>query len=319
MQQDRDRVLKRREELINSGASPADLPKLPPRPSTVKPPEKPSISSRKMITNRVTIASANPTNKEYLEDIDSIKVYGLKERILEFKDIADPTLLYSTAKKIFENRTNEVYDYSINAADLNKLLVKPIPFNWIRLGTTISFQTYRAGKAIEDDLVIVEESKEDIDGAPDKITVALQLKNSASAPVVSNSTASQLLSKIEDTEADIIKAYRSANGKNTIYSGKDQPPNPKVNDIWYKQTLDDKGKPTIEMWIFNGSIWINPFDDVDKISQLIEANEKELDKFDNENKTLMATLESDINALNTDVTNANKKIREEITAKANKQ
>lgn len=318
MQKKRDLALKRREELVNSGASSSELPKLPPRPSTIAPPQKPSISSRKMKRSRVTITTANPSAQEYLEDVDSIKTYGLKERILELKDISDPTLLYNMAKKIFENRTNEVYDYSINAADLNKLLVKPIPFNWIRLGTTISFQTYRAGKAIEDDLVIVEESKQDIDGASEKISVTLQLKNSASAPVVSNSTASQLLSKIEETEADIIKAYKSADGKNTIYSGKDQPPNPKVNDIWYKQTLDDKGKPTIEMWIFNGSIWINPFDDVDKISQLIEANEKELDKFDNENKKLMATLESDINALNTDVTNANKKIREEITAKANK-
>lgn len=317
MQEDRDRVLKRREELVKSGASASELPKLPPRPSTLKPPEKPSISSREMLKNRVTIASVNPTRKEYLEDIDSIKTYGLKERILEFKEISDPALLYNTAKKIFENRTNEVYDYSINAADLNKLLVKPIPFDWIRLGTTISFQTYRAGKAIEDDLVIVEESKQDIDGEPEKISVTLQLKNAASAPTVSNSTASQLLSKIEETEADIIKAYKSADGKNTIYAGKDQPPDPKVNDIWYKQTLDDTGKPKIEMWLFNGDIWINPFDDIDKISQLIEDNEKELDKFDNENKTLMATLKDDIDALNSDVANANKQIRDEIIAKTN--
>lgn len=318
MQKARDSALKRRQDLIAKGSiSPTDLPKLPARPSTIKPPDKPSITSRELIKEVVTISQLNKTKKEYLEDTEAIKTYGLKERILEFKDISDPTLLYNAAKRVFENRTNEVYDYSINAADLNKLLVKPIPFDWIRLGTTISFQTYRAGKAIEEDLVIVEESKQDIDGAPEKISVTLQLKNSASAPTVSNSTASQLLSKIEETEADIIKAYKSADGKNTIYSGKDQPPDPKVNDIWYKQTLDDQGKPKIEMWIFNGDIWINPFDDLDTINQLIEANEKELEAFDLENKTLMTVLETSINELSNEVSTTNKQIQDEIVAKTN--
>jgi predicted nucleic acid-binding Zn-ribbon protein len=315
MQKKRDLVLKRREELVNSGASPSELPKLPPRPSTIAPPQKPSISSRKMKRSRVAITTANPAVQEYLEDVDSIKTYGLKERILEFKDISDPTLLYNMAKKIFENRTNEVYDYSINAADLNKLLVKPIPFDWIRLGTTISFQTYRAGKAIEDDLVIVEESKQDIDGAPEKIEITLQLKNSASAPVVSNSTASQLLSKIEETEADIIKAYRSADGKNTIYSGKDQPPNPKVNDIWYKQTLDDQGKPTIEMWIFNGDIWINPFADLDQIDEAIARNEKELDALLKEAQANMTNIEKDIEKNSEDINKRVKDLDDQVAAK----
>ena len=315
MQKKRDLVLKRREELVNSGASPSELPKLPPRPSTIAPPQKPSISSRKMKRSRVAITTANPAVQEYLEDVDSIKTYGLKERILELKDISDPTLLYNMAKKIFENRTNEVYDYSINAADLNKLLVKPIPFDWIRLGTTISFQTYRAGKAIEDDLVIVEESKQDIDGAPEKISITLQLKNSASAPVVSNSTASQLLSKIEETEADIIKAYRSADGKNTIYSGKDQPPNPKVNDIWYKQTLDDQGKPTIEMWIFNGDIWINPFADLDQIDEAIARNEKELDALLKETQANMANIENDIKKNSEDINKRVKDLDDQVAAK----
>lgn len=315
MQKKRDLVLKRREELVNSGASPSELPKLPPRPSTIAPPQKPSISSRKMKRSRVAITTANPAVQEYLEDVDSIKTYGLKERILEFKDISDPTLLYNMAKKIFENRTNEVYDYSINAADLNKLLVKPIPFDWIRLGTTISFQTYRAGKAIEDDLVIVEESKQDIDGAPEKIEITLQLKNSASAPVVSNSTASQLLSKIEETEADIIKAYKSADGKNTIYSGKDQPPNPKVNDIWYKQTLDDQGKPTIEMWIFNGDIWINPFADLDQIDEAIARNEKELDALLKETQANMANIENDIKKNSEDINKRVKDLDDQVAAK----
>lgn len=315
MQKKRDLVLKRREELVNSGASPSELPKLPPRPSTIAPPQKPSISSRKMKRSRVAITTANPAVQEYLEDVDSIKTYGLKERILELKDISDPTLLYNMAKKIFENRTNEVYDYSINAADLNKLLVKPIPFDWIRLGTTISFQTYRAGKAIEDDLVIVEESKQDIDGAPEKISITLQLKNSASAPVVSNSTASQLLSKIEETEADIIKAYKSADGKNTIYSGKDQPPNPKVNDIWYKQTLDDQGKPTIEMWIFNGDIWINPFADLDQIDEAIARNEKELDALLKETQTNMANIENDIKKNSEDINKRVKDLDDQVAAK----
>ena len=315
MQKERDLVLKRREELVNSGASPSELPKLPPRPSTIAPPQKPSISSRKMKRSRVAITTANPAVQEYLEDVDSIKTYGLKERILEFKDISDPTLLYNMAKKIFENRTNEVYDYSINAADLNKLLVKPIPFDWIRLGTTISFQTYRAGKAIEDDLVIVEESKQDIDGAPEKIEITLQLKNSASAPVVSNSTASQLLSKIEETEADIIKAYKSADGKNTIYSGKDQPPNPKVNDIWYKQTLDDQGKPTIEMWIFNGDIWINPFADLDQIDESIARNEKELDALLKEAQASMTNIEKDIKKNSEDINKRVKELDDQVAAK----
>ena len=315
MQKERDLVLKRREELVNSGASPSELPKLPPRPSTIAPPQKPSISSRKMKRSRVAITTANPAVQEYLEDVDSIKTYGLKERIIELKDISDPTLLYNMAKKIFENRTNEVYDYSINAADLNKLLVKPIPFDWIRLGTTISFQTYRAGKAIEDDLVIVEESKQDIDGAPEKIEITLQLKNSASAPVVSNSTASQLLSKIEETEADIIKAYKSADGKNTIYSGKDQPPNPKVNDIWYKQTLDDQGKPTIEMWIFNGDIWINPFADLDQIDEAIARNEKELDALLKETQANMTNIENDIKKNSEDINKRVKDLDDQVAAK----
>lgn len=307
MQKDRDAALEARKKLVASGKGSSGLPALPPRPSTVPPPDKPSLSSRTMGTQQVTIAPKNPTKKEYIEDVDSIKRYGLKERYLEFKDIADSELLYTIAKRIFERRDGYIYDYTIKAADLNKILEKPIPFDWIRLGTTVSLQTYRYGKEIDNELIITEESKEDIESHPENIELRVQLKSSASAPTVSNSPIGKMLSKIEEKEYDIIKAYESANGKNTIYAGKDAPPNPKVNDIWYRQTLDDVGKPKIEMLIFNGAIWVNPFAELDNIDETIARNEKELDALMEEAELSMSNLEKDVQKNAEDI---NKKVKE---------
>lgn len=315
MQKDRDAALEARKKLVASGKGSSGLPALPPRPSTVPPPDKPSLSSRTMGTQQVTIAPKNPTKKEYIEDVDSIKRYGLKERYLEFKDIADSELLYTIGKRIFERRDGYIYDYTIKAADLNKILEKPIPFDWIRLGTTVSLQTYRYGKEIDNELIITEESKEDIESHPENIELRVQLKSSASAPTVSHSPIGNLLSKIEEKEYDIIKAYESANGKNTIYAGKDAPPNPKVNDIWYRQTLDDVGKPKIEMLIFNGAIWVNPFAELDNIDETIARNEKELDALMEEAELSMSNLEKNVQKNAEDINKKVKELDDQIASK----
>lgn len=279
MQETRDAALEKRRADIASGAEPSGgyFANLPPRPSTVPPPEKPNLKTRETGTMGMSFGGIND-GKPYIEDAEEIARHGIVSRVLEFKDIKDPQLLLDTAKRIFDSRQARTIDLQLTAIELNKILEKQIPFDDFHLGQHLLMQTKDLGNL---DLVIVGEGKSDVYSNPYDVQLEIvEVGGSAgvgSKPHVVSPT-DMMLKKIQDLQKDILYARKSADGKNTIYTGEVEPVAPEINDIWYKTIVDPvTGKTTTEMYIWNGVIWVNPFENLKQAMKQVEENEKELD------------------------------------------
>lgn len=279
MQKARDDALNRRREEIAMGLRPANgfFAALPPRPSTVPPPEKPHLQTRETGSIGMSIGELND-GKPYIEDAEEVAKHGIVSRVLEFKDIKDPKLLMDTAKRIFEARQDRTIDLRLTAIELNKVLEKKIPFDDFHLGQHLLMQTKDLGNL---DLVIVGEGKNDVYGNPYDIDLEIVevsgYAGAGSKPTTVSPT-DMMLKRMQKLEKDILYARKSADGKNTIYTGEVEPSDPEINDIWYKTIQDPvTGKYTTEMYIWNGAIWISPFENLKQAMKQVEDNEKELE------------------------------------------
>lgn len=314
MQNSRDAALERRRKEIAAGARPDGgyFANLPPRPSTVPPPEKPNLQTRETGTMGMSIGEIND-GKPYIEDAEEVASRGLVSRVVEFRDIKDPQLLMDTAKRIFDARQARTIDLQLTAIELNKVLEEKIPFDDFHLGQHLLMQTKNDGNF---DLVIVGEGKNNVYGNPYDIQLEIVEVNgpagSASKPHVVSPT-DMMLKKIQDLQKDILYARKSANGKNTIYTGEVEPIDPEINDIWYKTIIDPvTGEKTVEMYIWNGVIWVNPFESLNRLKEAIEANQKEIDAFDAENAAYISKIEDKIKSMTEELASIDNKIQEGI-------
>lgn len=320
MQKTRDAALEQRRKAIAAGAEPAGgyFANLPPRPSTVPPPEKPHLQTRETGTIGMSFSDFND-GKPYIEDAEEVAKRGIVSRVLEFKDIKDQKLLMDTAKRIFENRQARTIDLQLTALELNKVLKEQIPFDDFHIGQHLLMQTKDLGNL---DLVIVGEGKNDVYGKPYDIQLEIVEVNgsagSGSKPHVVSPT-DMMLKKMQDLQKDILYARKSADGKNTIYTGEVEPVAPEINDIWYKTVRDPvTGKYTTEMYIWNGVIWVNPFENLKQAMKQVEENEKELDALREEAEKSAKELEKSVESAKTDLIKDVESNRETIN-KLNKE
>lgn len=280
MTEKRDKALKERQAAIARGERPEGgyFKNLPPRASTVPPPEKPSLQTRETKSKPLSISTLND-GKPYIEDPEEIAKRGIISRVVEFKDVKNQQLLMDMATRMFESRQARTLDLSISAVELNKMLETDIPIDDFHLGQHLLMQTKDNG---DFDLVIVGEGKEDVYGAPYDIQLDIsEVKNAngspKSSPVVM-SPYDKVLQQLDTLQRDVMAARHSADGKNTIYTGPLEPQDPEINDVWYKTITDPVTfKTETEMYIYNGAIWVNPFDSLKQAMQDILNNEKELD------------------------------------------
>lgn len=317
MQKARDAALKRRREEIAMDIRPAGgfFAALPPRPSTVPPPEKPHLQTRETGSTGMSIGDLND-GKPYIEDAEEVAKHGIVSRVLEFKDIKDPKLLMDTAKRIFESRQARTIDLRLTAIELNKVLEKKIPFDDFHLGQHLLMQTKDLGNL---DLVIVGEGKNNVYGNPYDIDLEIvEVSGSAGAgskPTTVSPT-DMMLKRMQKLEKDILYARKSADGKNTIYTGEVEPSDPEINDIWYKTIQDPvTGKYTTEMYIWNGAIWVNPFENLKQAMMQVEENEKELDALREEADKSAKELEKNLELAKSDLAKdaeANRKTIDEL-------
>ena len=317
MQKARDAALKRRREEIAMDIRPAGgfFAALPPRPSTVPPPEKPHLQTRETGSTGMSIGDLND-GKPYIEDAEEVAKHGIVSRVLEFKDIKDPKLLMDTAKRIFESRQARTIDLRLTAIELNKVLEKKIPFDDFHLGQHLLMQTKDLGNL---DLVIVGEGKNNVYGNPYDIDLEIvEVSGSAGAgskPTTVSPT-DMMLKRMQKLEKDILYARKSADGKNTIYTGEVEPSAPEINDIWYKTIQDPvTGKYTTEMYIWNGAIWVNPFENLKQAMMQVEENEKELDALREEADKSAKELEKNLELAKSDLAKdaeANRKTIDEL-------
>ena len=303
MQNTRDAALEKRRAEIAAGTRPSGgyFANLPPRPSTVPPPEKPHLQTRETDTMAMSIGELNG-GKPYIEDAEEVASRGVVSRVVELKDIKDPKLLMDTAQRIFDARQDRTIDLQLTAIELNKILKEKIPFDDFHLGQHLLMQTKDDGNF---DLVIVGESKNDVYGNPYDIQLEIvEVGGSAGAgskPHVVSPT-DMMLKKIQDLQKDILYARKSADGKNTIYTGEVEPLAPEINDIWYKTIIDPvTGEATTEMHIWNGVIWVNPFESLKQAMAEVRENEKELEILREEAEKSAKELEANLELAKTDL------------------
>lgn len=314
MQNTRDAALEKRRAEIAAGTRPSGgyFANLPPRPSTVPPPEKPNLHTRETDTMAMSIGELNE-GKPYIEDVEEVASRGVVSRVVEFRDIKDPKLLMDTAQRIFDDRQARTIDLQLTAIELNKILEEKIPFDDFHLGQHLLMQTKDDGNF---DLVIVGEGKNNVYGNPYDIQLEIVEvggpAGTASKPHVVSPT-DMMLKKLQELQKDILYARKSANGKNTIYTGEVEPLDPEINDIWYKTVIDPvTGEKTVEMYIWNGVIWVNPFESLNRLKEAIEANQKEIDAFDAENAAYISKIEDKIKSMTEELSNIDNKIQEGI-------
>lgn len=303
MQNTRDAALEKRRAEIAAGTRPEGgyFANLPPRPSTVPPPEKPYLQTRETDAMAMSIGELN-NGKPYIEDAEEVASRGVVSRVVEFKDIRDAELLMDTAKRIFAARQARTIDLQLTAIELNKILKEEIPFDDFHLGQHLLMQTKDDGNF---DLVIVGESKNDVYGNPYDIQLEIvEVGGSAGAgskPHVVSPT-DMMLNKIQELQKDILYARKSADGKSTIYTGEVEPIDPEINDIWYKTVIDPvTGEPTTEMHIWNGVIWVNPFESLKQAMAEVRENEKELEILREEAEKSAKELEANLELAKTDL------------------
>lgn len=67
--------------------------------------------------NNLTISSVN-SGKDYIEDVDARKIYGIIEFPVSYSDIEDAKTLFNTASKEYKKYTQPGYQLSVTALDL---------------------------------------------------------------------------------------------------------------------------------------------------------------------------------------------------------
>ena len=119
--------------------------------------------------NQLNIKSVNG-GKEYVEDVDSIKKYGLIEYVWVDQRFTIAQALKDNAINMLKKWSIPKVSWNVAAADLIKLTDAPLEIDKLRVGTVVMINTNEYGSF---NLRIKKESKSDVFGAPQSINLEL--------------------------------------------------------------------------------------------------------------------------------------------------
>lgn len=119
--------------------------------------------------NQLNIKSVNG-GKEYVEDADSIKKYGLIEYVWTDLRFTQAQALKDNAINMLKKWSIPKVSWTVSAADLIKLTDTPLEIDKLRVGTVVMINTNEYGSF---NLRIKKESKKDVFGAPQSIDLEL--------------------------------------------------------------------------------------------------------------------------------------------------
>lgn len=119
--------------------------------------------------NQLNIKSVN-NNVPYVEDVASIKKYGLVEYVWVDQRFTIPQALKDNALNMLTKWSVPKVTWKVSAADLIKLTDTPLGIDKLRQGTVVMINTNEYGSF---NLRIKKESKSDVFGAPQEIQLEL--------------------------------------------------------------------------------------------------------------------------------------------------
>lgn len=119
--------------------------------------------------NQLNIKSVNG-GKEYVEDTDSIKKYGLIEYVWVDQRFTIAQALKDNALNMLKKWSIPKVSWKVKASDLIKLTDSPLDIDKLRQGTVVMINTNEYGSF---NLRIKKESKSDVFGAPQELELEL--------------------------------------------------------------------------------------------------------------------------------------------------
>ena len=119
--------------------------------------------------NQLNINSVN-NDIPYVEDVDSIKKYGLVEYVWTDLRFTQPQALKDNAMNMLKKWSVPKVTWKVSAADLIKLTDTPLEIDKLRQGTVVMINTNEYGSF---NLRIKKEIKSDVFGAPQAISLEL--------------------------------------------------------------------------------------------------------------------------------------------------
>ena len=255
----------------------------------------------------ITVAGIN-NGLEYIEDAESIAKYGVKEYVFTDERYESDISLLEAMKYILKSLSAEVVRVRCTAHDIIKASDNPLSIDEIRMGRTVFFDTEDFG-AFE--MTITKESKSDIFGDPTTMEIELSLDYS-SMPVTGISRDIQIIKKEIIATQNAVRI--AADGKTVVETGPNEPVNPKVGTLWYKQVTDlETGLTAYKMHVWNGETWRVIDDDIDRALEDLAASKVLIDSVKTQADQLAIDLENGLSmALTEDG------ILDAINAKANR-
>lgn len=219
----------------------------------------------------VTMNSANG-GLPYVEDKESVEAFGPKEWYETVSDIHTSAELVKYAKQKLARLKGIITTIRGDVYDFIKIMDPPLDIDLLRIGRKVYFETEKHGEYY---LYVVEESKSDIYGKPQNITITLSISGDTQTAYSISKT---IFDKIEKAAVAANKARLSANGKSLITSGPTQPPYANEGDLWFRLNPDGSE----DIMLFKDGEWIESIgnktikalhEDLEKSKELIEKAE----------------------------------------------
>lgn len=255
----------------------------------------------------ITVAGIND-GREHVEDAESIAKYGVKEYVFTDERYKTDTSLLESMKYLLKTLSAEVVKVRCTAHDIIKASDKPLSIDEIRMGRTVFFDTEDFGTF---EMTITKEGKSDIFGDPTTMEIELSLDYS-SMPVTGISRDIQIIKKEIAATQNTVRV--AADGKSVVITGPNEPVNPKVGTLWYKEETDlETGLPVYKMYIWDGETWKVTNDEIDKALEELAESKTLIDTVKKQADQLAIDLE---NGLSTVLTEDG--ILDAINAKANR-
>lgn len=255
----------------------------------------------------ITVAGIND-GREHVEDAESIAKYGVKEYVFTDERYKSDTSLLEAMKYLLKTLSAEVVKVRCTAHDIIKASDKPLSIDEIRMGRTVFFDTEDFGTF---EMTITKEGKSDIFGDPTTMEIELSLDYS-SMPVTGISRDIQIIKKEIAATQNTVRV--AADGKSVVITGPNEPVNPKVGTLWYKEETDlETGLPVYKMYIWDGETWKVTNDEIDKALEELAESKTLIDTVKKQADQLAIDLE---NGLSTALTEDG--ILDAINAKANR-
>lgn len=162
--------------------------------------------------------------------------------VVVFEDIEEPEKLLQATYDELLNRARQLVQYKSTVADLGNA----------ELGETVTIHRYDLGFHYETRIFKIERNYLNLKLSQIALGDVL-IESRVTRQKTVNKQIGELSDKQEQTRVDVTRAIATADGKNTIYFGNEEPAQKRVGDQWRRDNPQYPGFKQVLIW--NGETW----------------------------------------------------------------